>query len=58
MHVIFIYMRMFPRVSVCPTMGVMVGVVIVWYQSQGFNTERRWAGRVVFGPKVWSEIVS
>jgi hypothetical protein len=30
----------------------------VWYQSQGFDTEPRWASGVVFGPRVRGEIVS
>jgi hypothetical protein len=24
----------------------------IWYQSQGFDTEPRWASRMVFGPRV------
>jgi hypothetical protein len=32
--------------------------VTVWYQSQGFDTEPRWASGVVFGPRVRGEIVS
>ena len=31
---------------------------IVWYQSQGFNTEPRWANGAVFGPRMQKEIGS
>ena len=34
------------------------GGITVWYQSQGLNVEPRWASWVVFGPRVWGEIVS
>ena len=27
-----------------------------WYQSQGLDTEPRWASGAVFGPKMWREI--
>jgi hypothetical protein len=30
----------------------------VWYQSQGFDTEPRWASGAVFGPRMRGEIGS
>jgi hypothetical protein len=41
---IYISMRMFPRSSIARQVGLMVGDVTIWYQSQGFNAEPGWAG--------------
>jgi hypothetical protein len=30
----------------------------IWYQSQGFDTEPRWASGAVFGPRMRGEIGS
>ena len=49
---IICYSSVFLRSNVVSTMGLMVRNVTVWYQSQGFDVEPRWASQVVFRPRV------